>query len=171
MVGGLVTFVVAGGQREEVSVDYQGLLAGSVPPTETRAEIGSGDFEIAEAGDPADEAFDFLRPDADRRLVSFVITVDNQRGGGPGDADVDIPVKESAFSLEDSDGDGHDPVLLVLDGEAGDGEIGHDDSGIDGAVLLVFAVPDTADPAELKWDVVDYIDEPRVGETIVWEFR
>jgi len=38
-------------------------------------------------------------------------------------------------------------------------------------VRLVFEVPLAADPSELRYNVLNYIDTPRVGETIVYKFE
>ena len=44
-------------------------------------------------------------------------------------------------------------------------------SGETVTLRLLFKLPLDADPAELKYDVLDYISFPRLGETIVYEFR
>jgi len=45
------------------------------------------------------------------------------------------------------------------------------DSGQKAAVRIVFAVTQAADPAELRYNVLNYIAKPRVGETIEYKFR
>ena len=44
------------------------------------------------------------------------------------------------------------------------------DSGDTVLVRLLFELPLDSDPAELKYDVIEYIDHPRLGETIVYQF-
>jgi hypothetical protein len=173
-IGGLTTAAIFGSQREDVTLDYQVLLAGDVPAEETALKVHSGRFLMIDALDPADEAYPFLtledeededEDQEERRLVAFTITVDHYRA----DNEV-IGVDESKISLKDTGGDRHDPALLVVNGKAGDRDIEHDDdTAVDGTVLVVFAVPTAEDPAELEWNVIDFI--PGVGETVVWEFE
>jgi hypothetical protein len=58
--------------------------------------------------------------------------------------------------------------MVGVDGAPGEGSVA---MGQFGTAVVVFEIPGVEQPRSLTWDVVDYISFPRVGETIVWNFR
>ena len=80
-----------------------------------------------------------------------------------------VPIRKRRFELQDTGGGTHEPLLATVnDREIAPLDIG---SGDTATLQLVFELPVNADPLELEYDVLEYIDYPRLGETIVWEFR
>ncbi|TLZ76896.1 MAG: DUF4352 domain-containing protein [Methanobacteriota archaeon] len=121
-------------------------------------------MNLSEAKDPADELYaSLIRPEAGRRFLEFDLDIENQRGEGEV-----VTVRTSSFSLRDTASDRHDPVLVLVGGRVSPADI---DSGQRATVRLVFEVPQAADPAELRYNVLNYINKPRVGETIEYKFR
>src|SRR5439155_24832830 len=104
-----------------------------------------------------------LRPRAGRRFLELDLVIENQRGEGE-----EIAVGTSSFSLRDTTNDTHEPMLVLVGGRVSPAAI---DSGQKATVRLVFEVPQAADPAELRYNVLNYINKPRVGETIEYKFR
>ena len=170
----LVVFVV-GAQRIVVDVSYEELLAGDTRPDRDPgrprppgypgvAEVHSGRFELRSAVDPADEQYAFLAVRPDFRLVELRFVIENYRDNGE-----EVPIRKGRFELQDNDGGTHEPLIATVNGS----EIApFDIESHDTATLqLVFELPAEADPLELEYDVLEYISNPRLGETIVYEFR
>ncbi len=159
----LVVFVV-GSQRIVTEVSYERLLAGATRPPEGVAEVHSGRFALRAATDPADDQYAFLAARPDYRLVELRFIIKNWRGAGE-----EVPIRTRRFELQDTGGGTHEPLLAIVNRrEIAPFDIG---SGDTAALQLVFELPVNADPLELEYDVLEYIDYPRLGETIVWEFR
>lgn len=74
-----------------------------------------------------------------------------------------MPIRTPAFALRDTEGNERDERLAVSNGDVAPVDI---ESGYLEQVVRVFEVPLAADPAELRWDFLDYISY--VGETIIW---
>ena len=93
----------------------------------------------------------------------------DRNGNGNRDNGEEVPIRTGRFELQDSDGGAHEPLIATVNGS----EIApFDIESHDFATLqLVFELPVDADPLELEYDVLDYISKPRLGETIVYEFR
>ena len=168
LIGLVVTscaaFVSFAGQHITNEISYQHLLARQVTAEEASASVPSGVVNLSEAKDPADELYaSLIRPEAGRRFLEFDLDIENQRGEGEV-----VTVRTSSFSLRDTASDRHDPVLVLVGGRVSPADI---DSGQRATVRLVFEVPQAADPAELRYDVLNYINKPRVGETIDYKFH
>jgi len=168
LIGLVVTscaaFASFGGQHITREISYQRLLARELKAEEASATVHSGVAQLSEAKDPADAVFaGLIRPEAGRRFLEFDLDIENQRGEGEV-----IAVRISSFSLRDTTNDRHDPVLVLVGGRVSPAAI---DSGQKATVRIVFEVPQAADPAELRYNVLNYIAKPRVGETIEYEFR
>ncbi|TMB66074.1 MAG: DUF4389 domain-containing protein [Chloroflexi bacterium] len=157
-------FASFGGQHITREISYQRLLGREVTAEETSATVRSGVVQLTAAKDPADEIFaGLLRPGVGRRFLELDLAIENQRGEGE-----EIAVRTSLFSLRDSSNERHDPMLVMVGGRLSPAAI---DSGQKATVRLMFEVPQTAVPAELRYNVLNYINKPRVGETIVYRFR
>lgn len=164
VVAALAAFVSFGGQQITKEISYQHLLADEVTAEEASATVHSGVVQLMAAKDRADELYaPLLRPEADGRFLEFDLIVENQRG-----EDEEIAVRTPAFSMRDRTDERYDPVLAMVGGKLSPAAI---DSGQTATVRLVFELPKAAEPAELRYDVLNYIDTPRVGETIVYKFR
>lgn len=164
VAGTCATFVSLVGQEIRRDVSYQRLLAREVTTEEASATVESGVVRLTAANDPADATYaPLLRPEAGNRLLELELIIENQRHEGE-----EIVVRTSSFSLRDTDGARHEPVIALVEGKVSPAEIA---SGATGTVRLVFEVPQTAEPAELRYDVLDYIPTPRVGETVVYTLR
>lgn len=151
------------GTHEVREVPYGALIRGELPQASTSATVESGLMMIASASDPADDELRLLQPSVGTHFVAFQISIENYRG-----ANETVPVKSASFSLEDAEGGEHEPILVAVNGTPGEGTIGQGETG---EALVVFEIAGTDPPRMLKWDVVDYISFPRVGETIEWVFR
>lgn len=164
-IGLFVAAAAWGGQREEVRVDYQALLAGATTGQETRAEMHGDWYELTAASDQADADFAFLTPETGHRLVTFEISIRNieRAGGEPPD---EIPVRTSVLTLEDTAGDDHDPLLVTLDGRPSPGHVEFEESG---TALAVFEVPAAEGPAELRYDLPSGFSFS--DDTIAWLFQ
>ena len=157
-------FASFGGQHITREISYQRLLEREVTAEEASATVRSGVVQLTAAKDPADEIFaGLLRPGVGRRFLELDLAIENQRGEGE-----EIAVRTSLFSLRDSSNERHDPMLVMVGGRLSPAAI---DSGQKATVRLMFEVPQTAVPAELRYNVLNYINKPRVGETIVYRFR
>ena len=162
LIAGFAAFVTFAGEKVVTEVSYERLLAGQVRAVETRAAVGSGVVELVGAVDPADELFPVLQAKPDYRLVQFDLAIEITRSGD------DVELKQGQFSLKDANGDRRDSVLAVVGGRVTPVTLKKHDVA---EIVLVFELPRGVAPAELRYDVVNYIDGPRVGETIVYEFR
>ena len=168
LIGLVVTscaaFASFGGQHITREISYQRLLGREVTAEEASATVRSGVVQLTAANDPADEIFaGLLRPEAGHRFLEFDLDIENQRGEGE-----EIAVRASSFSLRDSSNDRHEPMLVMVEGRLSPAAI---NNGQKATVRLVFEVPQEAGPSELRYDVLNYINKPRVGETIVYKFR
>ncbi len=162
----VAVFVVlaTGAQHVVAEVSYDRLLAGTTEREEGRVEVHSGIVYLRSAVDPADDQYSFLAVRPGYRLVEFRFTIRNWRG-----ADEKVPIRNGRFELRDTRGVAQKPLIATVDGN----ELAPFDiaSGDTVTLQLLFELPLDADPAELKYDVLDYISFPRLGETIVYEFR
>jgi len=164
VVTSCVAFVSFGGQHITREISYQRLLAGEVTAEEASATVHSGVVQLTAAKDPADEIYaGLLRPEAGRRFLELDLVIENQRHETE-----EIEVRTSSFSLRDTTNNRYDAVLAMVGGKLAPAAI---DSGQKATVRLVFELPQAAYPAELRYNVLNYINAPRVGETIVYKFR
>lgn len=164
VVAALVAFVMFGGQHITKEISYQRLLTRAPTADEGAANVESGVVQLTAATDPADEIYaPLLLPQAGQRFLEFELVITNERH-----EDEEIPVGTSHFSLKDTSGKTQDPMLALVGGKLAPADI---DSGDMATVRLVFEVPLAAGPLELRYDVLNYVDTPRVGETIVYKFR
>lgn len=164
LVGLFVTAVLTFGQHVERQVSYRDLVTGNIDAESTRAEVISGVARLTAANDPADDMYLFLEPKDLHRLIDFTLTMTNQRDENPSD---DVRFSNGAFSVAYSS-DRLKPVLVIVNGRVAPYSI---DPGEVAIVTLVFEAPGDEVPEELRYDVLNYIDGPRIGETIVWKFR
>ena len=164
-VAALAALVAFGGERSVATASYEGLLTREAS---VQAEVISANVVLHTVNDPFEQQPWFLQAEPGKRIVSFSLNVTNQRPGSPGDVDSGVPVRSGAFSLVDSHGATHAPILVLSGGRPAPASI---DLGQTEAVLAYFELPEDVLPSTLAWDVLDYISFPRVGETIVFEFR
>jgi hypothetical protein len=166
LIGLVVAFVALVGQEVTREVSYQRLLIGSAPAEERSATVGSGTVRLTAVTDPADAVYaPLLQPDAGYHFVEFELVIENKRGP---EKDLVIPISTSHFSLRDTTGATHAPDLAIVGNKPAPADIASLGAA---AVRLVFQVPLGAAPSELRYDVLNYIDFPRVGETIVYQFK
>lgn len=95
---------------------------------------------------------------------SFASRSGNWRGAGE-----KVPIRNGRFELRDTGGGAYEPLLATVNRT----DIAPYDinSGDTVTLQLVFELPLAEDPLELEYDVLEYIDYPRLGETIVYEFN
>jgi hypothetical protein len=154
------TYIIGfSGTQVTVDVPYAQLQAGSIAPA-TTARVESGLMTLLEVSDPADNSLALLTPHDGQRFVAFTISIHNWRGAGE-----TVPVSPSAYRLTTDGGSTTDAVMVALDGTPGSGAVA---SGRTGIATVVFEIPSNARPAQLRWDILDYISFPRRGETVDW---
>lgn len=154
------TYIIGfSGTHVTVDVPYSELQAGSITSAPT-ARVESGLMTLLEVSDPADDSLALLTPHDGQRFVAFTISIHNWRGAGE-----TVPVSPSAFVLATDGGSTTDAVMVALDGTPGSGAVA---SGRTGIAAVVFEIPSDALPAQLTWDILDYISFPRRGETVDW---
>ena len=164
VIAGLVAIAIVGiGEHPRTEVSYKRLLAGDVPPDETRLEVNSAVVELTGATDPADELYPFLEANTGHRLVEFALTIENVRPtSGP-------DLRRGCFTLKDTDGDSHDSLLVVIDGRVAPTKIEKHDVA---DAHLLFELPLKVSPLELRYVVIDCtIPILPKGETMTYEFR
>jgi hypothetical protein len=167
LVGGvaavLVAFVMFGGQHITKEISYQRLLTRAPTAEERTANVHSGVVQLTATTDPADEIYaPLLRPQAGQRFLEFELAIKNERGEG----DEVLPLGTSHFSLKDTARTRH-ALLAMVGGKLAPADIG---AGETATVRIVFELPIGAAPEELRYDVLNYNNAPRVGETIVYKF-
>lgn len=136
-VGGIGALAAWPGQTEEVTVSYESLLLG-----EPSAAVEVSDLEVMLLGaqDPYGFPGGFYVAE-EGRFVLFFLGMTNERGA-------EFSVHEGDFSLEDSEGDRHDPFLVTLGGLQPPRDL---EAGDQGLVGVAFEVPADAAPAELVY--------------------
>jgi len=158
----LVAFFVFAGQDITRDVSYQRLVARELTVDEASVTVPSGVVRLTAAKDPADDVYaPLLRPQAGHRFIEFELLIENQRGEGE-----DIEVKTSSFSLRDSAGRRHDPLLALVAGKLAPAAIASNQLA---NVRLAFELALDEHPLELRYNVLDYIAE--VGENITYTFH
>ena len=58
--------------------------------------------------------------------------------------------------------------MVTVDGRRGPVDLGHNESAI---TRVLFEMPVDERPVEFRYDVLNYIDVPRVGETIIYHLQ
>ena len=159
VVAGFTAFVALGGQYEVAKVSYEELLTSEPSPSST-VEVHSARVFVSAATDPADR---HLLAQANHRLISFDLSVRNLRDGRE-----IVPIRDASFSIRDELGERHKTILVLVYGRIAPVDI---DSGEAARIHAVFELPKGVNPASLRFDVLDYISKPRVGETIVFELE
>lgn len=136
-VGAFGALAALPGETEEATVPYQQLLAGE---PSAAVEVSDVQVILLAAEDPYAFAEDLYVAE-DGRFVLFFFGLTNERG-------FEFSVHEGDFSLEDSEGDRHDPFLVTLSGLQPPRDL---EAGDQGLVGVLFEVPADADPAELVY--------------------
>ncbi len=152
--------VAFGGQQVEATVPYDQLLAGELRSPGVHTQIIVADVWLTTATDPVDSLEPYITAEAGNRLVSLDLTI-SQRSGSVNP----VPIKPSSFSLQDENGKRYTPLLVSVDGKAGSTQIGR---GMSGVVRVVFEMPASSVPVAFRFDALNYIDFPRVGETVIY---
>lgn len=142
-VGGISALVAWPGETKEVTVSYQQLL---LAQPSRAVEVSDVEAMLLVAEDPYVSARGLYEPQVDHRFVLFSLLLYNRRDG-PGD--LAVLVEEGDFSLKDSLGEGHDPMLVTVAGrnppvrvrEAGRAD-----------VWMMFEVDEDARPTELRYN-------------------
>jgi hypothetical protein len=142
-VGGISALVAWPGETKEVTVSYQQLLLAE--PSRS-AEVSDVEAMLLVAEDPYVSDEGLFQPQVGHRFVLFSLLLYNRRDG-PGD--LAALVEEGDFSLKDSLGEGHDPMLVTVAGRKPPvrvREAGRAD------VWMMFEVDEEAQPTELKYN-------------------
>lgn len=160
VIAGGVTIALTQGETVTRQVSYADLLSGDFESDATRAHVISITTELTGAVDPAGDLFPALRPTEGHRFVQFTLNVEVTR---PGD---EVGVRARYFSLAGESGDKQQALLAIVGGRLAPLDLKKGDVS---DIVLLFEVPTGVKPTELRYDVVNYSDWPRIGETIVYE--
>ena len=157
---GLVALAVAavfiGRETTRIDVSYADLMAGRIASSETTVDMWGMHVTLTGAADPAEDGFPLLVPKEGKRLISFRLELDNEKGRSK-------KVRQSDFRLRDSDGKWHDPVLAIAGGRVTPVKIGKDTSA---EAIILFEIGDDAHPEELR-----YWPPFTEGKRVVYEFE
>jgi len=145
-----------GRETVRVPVSYNDLTAGRVAANEAAADIWNVNVALTNAMDPADDVFPLLLAGEAKRLVAFRFELDNDSGHTR-------RVWDSDFNLKDSDGKGHDPLLVIAGGRPTPVKF-KDDTSIEATVI--FEIEDDANPDELR-----YSSHFTEGKRVIYEFE
>jgi len=156
LVGAFVLVASFTSSTEEVTVRYSAVLAGeSTPPVEVDGNV----VVLLDGDDPFDFPGVFREPRAGHRFVRFELEVTNIDS-------LFTSVSRETFSLEDTRGREHDP--LVVRGATFAGELV--DQGRTETIGVIFEVRNDADPSELTYAPGFRAFLP-IGERVRFEFR
>jgi Domain of unknown function (DUF4389) len=158
--GALVAF---GGQRVEVDVEYDALLEGEFRSEGVHAEVIVARVQLMGAADPVESLDPYIVAEEGNRLVAFDLTVNQRRSSTES-----VPIKRSSYSLRSDAGAKYEALLVTVDGRPGETKIGRDERA---NIHVIFQMPVEEAPIDLRFDLLNYIDVPRVGETIVYHLR
>jgi hypothetical protein len=155
LVGGAIAAV---NMREtvRVNVSYADLTAGRVTYHETAVEVRNVQVALTGAMDPADDIFPLLLAGEDKRLVAFQLRLSNDAGHSR-------IVRDWDFRLKDSDGKGHDPLLVIAGGRPTPVKF-KNGTTIDATVI--FEIGDRVQPEELRYQT-HFLENKRV----IYEFE
>ena len=151
-----VTAVFIGRETTRIDVSYADLMAGRIVSSETTVDMWGMHVTLTGAADPAEDGFPLLVPKEDKRLVSFRLELDNEKGRSK-------KVRQSDFRLRDSDGKWHDPLLAIAGGRVTPVKIGKDTSA---EAVILFEIGEDARPEELR-----YWPPFTEGKRVVYEFE
>jgi hypothetical protein len=140
-IAGIVALVLLLRTTETVPANYAGLL--QAQPTAT-ADTGAIEISMFAAEDP----YEFRDPPilfatTGNRYVAFGFEFFN-------DGDVEHEIREENFTLEDTSGDEHKPVLVSLEGTIPPGDI---EEGATLFAIAVFELSQAEDPTNLEFEV------------------
>jgi hypothetical protein len=154
-VGGAIAAV---NMREtvRVNVSYADLTAGRVTYSETAVEVRNVQVALTGATDPADDVFPLLLAGQGKRLVAFQLVLRNDAGRSR-------TVRDWDFWLKDSDGKGHDPLLVIAGGRPTPVRF-KNGSTIDATVI--FEIGDRVQPEELRYQT-HFLE----GKRVIYEFE
>ncbi len=158
--GALVAF---GGQRVEADVAYDALLAGEFRSEGVHAEVIVARVWLKGASDPVESLDPYIVADQGNRLVAFDLTVNQRRSSTES-----VPINRSSYSLRSDTGESYKALFVTVDGRPGDAKIGRNERA---NIHVIFQLPVEEAPVDLRFDLLNYIDVPRVGETIVYHLR
>ena len=140
-IAGIVALVLVLRTTETVPANYAGLL--QAQPTAT-ADTGAIEVSLFAAEDP----YDFTDPPilfaaTGKRYVAFGFEFFN-------DGVTEHEIQDDDFTLEDTSGDDHEPVLVSLEGTRPPGDI---EEGGTLFAIAVFEISQAEDPVSLEFEV------------------
>jgi ribosomal protein L40E len=141
LVAGVVALFSISPQTEEAFVSYEGLLNGEPSAT---LEASGMQIRLLSAEDSYEFADGLFEPRFGNRFVAFEMELVSVSSSNTGFT----TVFEGDFHLKDSAGDGHDPVVVSLEG------LDLPRSLLEGEramVIAIFEVPRFAEPGELTY--------------------
>ncbi len=138
-VGGIIAVVVATANLEDAQISYTGLLAGEPSPT---LEVQEIEITLLGADDRYEFADGLFIPEDGDRFVSFTAGLLNVSRYGE-------VIYDNDFGLEDTGGDGHDPVFVSYGGRVGPRDLL---GGSVGFVQVIFEIPRDEDPEAFTFE-------------------
>ena len=138
-VGGIIAVVVATANLEDAEVSYVALLAGEPSPT---LEVQEIEITLLDADDRYEFADNLFIPEDGDRFVSFTAELVNV-------SKYEEEIDDNDFGLEDTGGDGHDPVFVSYGGSVGPRDL---EGGAIGFVRVIFEIPRDEDPESFDFE-------------------
>lgn len=159
--GTAIGFVVAfGGQHIESDVPYQALLAGEFQSEGVRGEVHVARVWLTGAIDPVESLEPYFVAEEGTRMIAFDLRIDQRPSSTES-----VPISGASYSLQSDTGAKYKPILVTIDGQKTSVKLGR---GMSAHVHVIFQLPVTEAPVDFRFDLLNYIDMPRVGETIVY---
>jgi hypothetical protein len=155
----VIVFVLLSSPAEEVvELSYEDLVTGQ--DIETQVITRDVLVTLPGAADPADFMWQFLSVRPQHRLVEFTVIIENGRKR-------DIEIEDEDFRLQDTDGDWHDPFLMLTGGRPPPVEV---DERQGAPSQILFELPLDVDPDELRIRIAGRRNEYN-GVDVVYDFQ
>ena len=162
LLAAVATYVIGfTGTHVTRTLAYAHLADATAPSNQTIAQVESGRMQLALLADPADSSLSLIPAAPGSRFVAFSIDIQTNFAGQQ------VDLEPGAFQVDDTAGHTHEASIVSVNGVIGRDSI----SNRHAVATVVFQIPSDRLPQRLTWDVVNYIDVPRRGETIVWAFE
>jgi len=152
-IGVIVVAAVVMPGADRFPVSYAALKAGNDGMT---VHVSNTEVSLIRATDPADSQFPLLSPRAGERFVAFQLEVTNDRHRH-------LHIRNGDFRLNDNEGKGHDPTLVIVVGSVAPVDISDHSSA---TIYVLFEIGDQAQPTELR-----YWSPPTENRKVIWEFE
>ena len=157
------TLVAFGGEQIEAEVPYDALVAGELRSAGVQTEVHVARVWLTLATDPLLSLEPYFVAEPGTRLIAFELTI-NQR---PSSTE-NVPIRSSSYSLRSETGARYKALMVTVDSKSAPVDLGHNERAI---TRVIFEVPVDERPVEFRYDVLNYIDVPRVGETILYHLQ